>query len=365
MLYLEFFNKQYIRHTPYTGVVTPSDLGYLKRLYMFNNDSISNYYKERNFAVKNTHILSRLLEHFPTYSQYDTFRYLEFANDKVKYLAKHFKFTSELEKGIVHPDYFFGNGGSEILIANYNPFNVTDTETNWTNQNPIRVLTHPRNDSKLLLPKGSDDGSRSGLSAVSVNVSQLALIYRQFIKQQYRNSQTEDGMVLNKNHFVIKYILPSMMRDVIDHMFLNKVMDLFYGRQEVTPKFKHRFKIFEPELQLQRYAEQTLNVITSKKLDFVNLLRNIQLVFEHDACELLSMDEIGQTRQMRWSIVASRIDYMVFLLDVAKTKDMSRHIIQDWARLAKRMLNDNGLMDLFDYEASSALKEKLLRLSEA
>ena len=102
MLELDIFNKSYIDRTPITGVVVPSDLNYLRRLYVFNKDSIQNYYQERNFSVKNTHILSRLLEHFPSYLQYDSYRYLEYASDKTKYLAKHLKFTSDLEKGVVH-----------------------------------------------------------------------------------------------------------------------------------------------------------------------------------------------------------------------------------------------------------------------
>lgn len=363
MMYLDIFNRGYIERSPISGVVNSNDINYLRRLYIFNRDSIENYYQDRNFSVKNTHILSRILEHFPVYLNYDTYRYLEFSNDKTKYLAKHFKFTSDIEKGVVHPSYFFGNEGEEIIISNYENFNIKEAESNWKRTKAVSILKHNRNDTKLLLPIGNDNGCRSGLDVISINIPKLSIKYREFVKEQSVNNN-EDKIVLNKNHFVIKYVLSTMMEDVIDHMFLNKVMDRFYGLEEVTPKFKHRFKIFEPASQLERYVDQTLNVITNKRLDFVNILHNIQLVFKIDASDLLALDEFGFSRQTKYAILASRIDYMLFLYDVSKNKDLNKHYLNDWSKLAKRMIRDNDVDGMFSYSYEKELKEKIYRISQ-
>jgi hypothetical protein len=365
MHYLDIFSRAVVEKTPRSGVTYPSDLNYLRRLYQFNLESIQEYYKTRNFAVKNTHILSRILEHFPVYPQYDSFRYLDFANERTKYLAKHFKFTSELEKGIVHPPHFFGNQGDELILAGYDHFNIQETEVNWKTVSPITILTHNRNDSKLLLPLGNDDKSRSGLSTIHINIPMLSIKYREFMKEQTVRSVTEESLLLNKNHFVTKYVLPTTMRDVIDHIFLNRVMDRFYGREVVTPAFKHRFKIFEPEKQINRYADNVLDVITNKRLDFVNILRNIPLMFNTDASELLALNDIGLTRQMRWSILASRIDYMVFLADVSvKSRDLNRHYLNDWKRLMTRIINDKDHFEMFSYDQHNHIQSQMRRLLE-
>jgi len=363
MVYLNFFTSEYLNKHPSTGIVIPSDLPYLRRLYTFNRDSIYNYYLKRNFAVKNTHILSRLLEHFPSFLQYDTFRYLDFSNDKTKYLAKHFKFTSDIEKGIVHPSYFFGNDGEEIILSNYETFNPIDVQRNWETSEVVSVIRHNRNDIKLLLPLGTDDGSRSGLDIISVNIPKLSIKYREFIRTQLYNESTGSGLVLNKNHFVIKYILPFMIEDIIDHVFVNKLMDKFYGEEEVIPHFKHRFKIFEPRIQLERYIDYSLDIITSRKLDFANILRNIQLVFKRDASELLSTNDIGTTRQMQWAILVSKLPYMIFLYEVSKNKDLNRHIILDWKRAVKRIERDHGLFDMFSFDQGNLIKEQIYKVS--
>lgn len=365
MLYLDLFNIKYIEKSPVTGLVIPSDINYLRRLYRFNKDSISSYYKKRNFTVKNTHILSRIIEHFPVYLNYDVYRYLDYANDKVKYLAKHFKFTSEIEYGIIHPSYFFGNDSEDIIIAGYELFNVNDFISNWKNESCITILKHNRNDTKLLLPLGTDDGSKTGINSLMINIPKLVIMYREFIKEQYANIN-ENGIVLNKNHFVIKYVLSNMMEDLIDHTLLNKVIDKFYGIEEVIPKFKHKFKIFEPHIQLNRYIDNTLDVITSKHLDFINILHNIQLIFKIDASELLCLPSIGYTRQVKWALLVSRLDYMKFLYDIASRShslSMNKHYLNDWARLAKRMLKDKNIEGLFSYEKEKEIKEKMYEIS--
>ncbi len=363
MLYLDIFNSNYIERTPTSGIVYPQDINYLRRLYQFNLEAIQTYYLDRNFAVKNTHILSRILEHFPLYFSYEDYRYLEFAEERVKYLAKHFKFTSEIEKGIVHQSYFFGNQGEDIIIADYDHFSIADTVKNWETVSCIEIMKHNRNDTKLLLPLYNDDGSRSGLNVIRINIPMLAFKYREFMRKQSR--ATEGEMVLNKNYFVIKNVLPGALPTLIDHVFLNKLMDKFYGREEVVPQHKHRFRIFEPTIQINRYIENTLDVITSKRLDFVNLLRNIQLMFSKDASELLGIKELSLTRQIRWSILASRIDYMIFMLDVSKSLDMNRHYLNDWKRFAIRMINDKSLFNgMFSYEIEKDIEEKIKRLSE-
>ena len=60
MLYLETFSENYLSNYPVSGIIIPPVHDYLKRFYIFNRDAIVNYYRNRNYAVKNTNILRRL-----------------------------------------------------------------------------------------------------------------------------------------------------------------------------------------------------------------------------------------------------------------------------------------------------------------
>lgn len=363
MLYFDIFDREYIQNSPTSGIIIPRDTDYLRKMYSNNRDMIENYYLSRNFAVRNTHILSRFLEHIAPHFSYDNLRYVEYIENRIEYLGKHFKFTSDIEKGMVHPPHFFANEGEEIILVDHSLFDVERVVRNWEREPCISILSHPRNDTKLLLPLGNDDESRGGLAVVAINLVKLALKYREFMKVQYRNSLKELP-VLNKNFFIIKYVLAPMMGDHIDHMFLNKIMDRFYGREEVTPRFRHRFKVFEPTKQINRFVDNTLEVITDKKIDFVNILKNINLVFNTNAGDLLALPEYSGTRQSRWGLVISRLEYMCFLYDVAVEKDRSRHHINDWQRLVTRVRRDKGILGEFSYVEGKKIEELMDRVMD-
>ena len=361
MLYLDIFDRDYLSRTPVKGVVVPTDINYLRRLYTYNDDAIQEYYLSRFFAVKNTHILSRMLEHIPAHFNYDDYRYVEYLDERMPYLARHFKFTSEIEKGEVHKPFFYGNEGEEIYFADTSPFNIKQCVVNWKREPCIQILSHPRNDGRLLLPLGIDDGHNSGTSYLAINVIKLGLKFREWQREQYVNEMT-GGNVYNKNFFIIKHVLTTLVKDHIDHMLMNRVMDKFYDREIVVPNRQHKFKIFEPDTQLDRYVDQTLDVITGKKLDFVNIMNNIQLIFRVNATELLWLPDIGTTRQARWALVASRLKYMIFLYDVAKDKYINRVYINDWIRLMERLERDKGMFDMFSYEQNKEIKEMMYKI---
>lgn len=359
MLYLEIFNKSYTEHAPHVGVHIPRDHRYLQRLYIYNRDTIVHYYQQRNFFVKNTHILSRYIEHIPPHFNYDLFRYIDYLDNKTTYLSKHFKFTSELERGIIHPAYFFGNDGQEIILSSNSIERPIEEVRQWKKIKPVSIIDCKRDDTRLLLPLGKDDGCKKSLSTVLLNPIKLALSYREFLRG-YATGENE--LDLSKNVFMTKYVLPNTLTDIIDFVFLNRVIDKFYGIEPVTPRYKHRIKIFEPFRQLDRYASDTVDNITSRKLDFVNIMKNILLVFNKDSSELLQLPDIGYTRQVKWALLLSRIDYMIFLYDVSKDKGASRHIINDWKRLVLRLKQDSALYEEMEYTFSKELKEKIYKI---
>jgi hypothetical protein len=359
MNYLRLFASDYIDRTPVEGIHIARDIVLLRKTLGYNISKIIKYYMERNFAVKNTFFLSRILEHIPVYLNSDAADYVNLIDRKVDYLTKHFKVTSEIEKGVVHPGYFFGKGNSELILSMYGYFNPFEVERNFRYANPIHILKHNLNDMRLLLPTGKETTSRKGICSIMINFNMLALKYREFMKENKRT-----GIELTKNNFIYKYVVDLMVADIQDHVLLNKLMDKYYGREEVLPATKHVFKLYEPDTQVNRYLDNTLDVITNKNHDYVNVLRNIQLISSKDASVLLKLPDYLPNKQLLWSMFISRLDHMLFLYDVTSGHDKNRHHINDWKRLVTRLEGDRVLDNKFDYVTESEIKERMYRIKQ-
>lgn len=365
MSYLNIFDKGYLDRKPVTGVGIPRDLEYLKRTYNYNKAVIEDYYLTRVFAVKNTNIVSRLVDHLTMMLDSDFYDFLAVSEDTSEYVGKFFRFTSGIEKGIVHPPNFYGNSGSEIILSTSRNFNKDEVILNWRTYPCLEVNTHQRNDLKLLLPTGRDDGSKGGLATISINLVILNVKYREFLKEQraIRDGLIEGG-AYTKNVFVMKYVLPGLLESHIDHVMLNRVMDTFYEEPIVEPALKNPFVIFEPTTQVNRYVEQTLDSIAKKKLDFVGVMNNINLIFSTNARTLLGFDDIPTTRQNRWAFLITRLRHMCFLYDASIEKGLSKQYIADWKMLVRRMENDDAIFDMFNSTETQKIKEYIEKIKD-
>lgn len=341
MQHLKIFDKSFYERASTAGVVIPTGYTSLQRNYQWNKDTIENYYNTRTFAVKNSHILARITSNLPILLQDDNLTFSSMLQGRTPYVSKTFQLTSPINNGIVHEPHFYANNGKEVLISVDKPLNLAKVRNNWRKESCIKVYQHPRNDTRLLLPFGIDDGSKGGMSVIALDLNILGLKYREFMKEQVWNEQS-DKVVLNVDHFIAKYVITGSLESDIDHRILNRVMDTYYGNPSVVPRYKHKFPIHEPTTLLDRYTGNVLDRITSSKLTFEAILMNIPLMFSMGAFDLLTVDSMPMTRQVKWSVYLSRLKYLCFIYDVAKEKSMGASHISEWKYSIRRFEGDGG-----------------------
>lgn len=370
-MYFELFTKRYVETAPFRGRNLPRTLPYLRRVYHFNLDAIIKYYLSRTFAVKNTFILSRMLEHFSTRTSQDAGSFLEYVRSRAPYVVRDFGVTSEINRGSMHPGAFFGFGNEEIVINIDDSFSPYRPDFDWKTASAVKTFRHNINDINLLLPNGKKTGSRTGICSIGVHMPLLLFQYRAFMKQQMLNlsGESEEQQVLNKSHFIYRHVLAPALGDIIDHTFLNMVMDRFYGRERVTPKFKHPFRVMFPEKQIEDYIDDVLVTLKGKNGEFPDMLRSIPMMYRDSALDLLVLPDLAPTVQVRWATYVSRLDHMCFLIDVAKSRNypISNNVkhIDSWRIYTKRIMNDRSFRDFFSSSHSEDIKEKMNQILNA
>lgn len=366
MAYFLLFNQGYIERTPKEGIHIPTEFDFLRRIYERNSDQIKNYYQSRNFFVKNTYFLIRVLNQLPLYPDMDIFSYARIIEDRLDGVLRTFRVTSEVQRGVIHPGYMFGQDNDEVYISVYNSTNPDFIRKNWKTYNPIKIITQPADDLQLLLPTGKDHENKKGLVVLEIDFIGLAIKYREFYKEKkIVNLYTGEVSELNIQNFIYKYVINLMIDDIIDTVMLNRLMDRFYGIEPKESRYKHVFKILKPYKQIEQYIENTLDTITSKPMEFVNVLRNIKLLRKEDASIHYSYDFFVQNRQLLWAYILGRIDIMKFLVDLKVSNKKNLHHLNDWKRLFVRIENDRGFWDLLDYEKELEIKEKIRVITEA
>lgn len=361
MQYIKIFDRGRLSSTSTSGVVIPNGLTQMKRLYQYNKDSIESYYNDRTFAVKNTHLLSRITELLPLLLNDDQLTFSGMLQARTPYISKNFNLTSSIHKGEVHGPVFYGNGGAEILISLNRPLMLNQVRKNWKHVSCLEVYQHPRNDTRLLLPFGQDNGERGGLSVIGVDLNILGVKYREFMREQQWNANN-DMTPLGINQFISKYVITGFLEKDIDLRMFNRVMDKFYDRPIVNPKFKHRFMIYEPENLIEKYVDGVLDRITTSKLSFEGIIMNIPLIFNLGIYDILDMSDIVTTRQVKWATIAARLKTLCFIYDVAKERSMGRDHISDWKYMIRRFKRDGGFFVNIPEPYKSELEEYMYKI---
>lgn len=327
------------------GIVKFSDFEYLKQIYVLDVNNITNYYHNRVYAIRNTHLLVRLLNSLDVPMDYPVDQYASVAETRATHLAGVFDISSSLHRGRLFDGVFYGPGSQEIIISDNDYFNPYYAEKHWTRIRAVKTLLHPKSDLGILLPNGRKTMTGDGLSAFSINIPLLAVQYRSFMLSQRMKYQSGGGF-LGANHFIHMYVLPNMLYDHMDWVLLNRMKNLFYGAPMGTALIKHPFLVIDYGKKLDRVLERCIYSIQKRQLRYEILLKSIPAIFAEDQQEALLMPDVAPTMQIRPHFLMARLGIIRFMMELGGQNDRSMNLdfiypIQRKILGIKAYLNEN------------------------
>lgn len=286
---------------------------YLRMSYYRELMRIETFYQTRVYAVKNTHILVRLLNTLTVSMTYDYDKYVSLIQDKTPYLNKNFDITDHSNEGEVHKGIFYGPDTYEILIGLDNWFDVDQARINWKQLESVRVINHPRSDLGLLLPNGKKSSSDFGLAVIGIHLPMLALQWRCFTEEQNRRT---DGSKLGLIHFIHMYVLPNMLRTQTSLITLNRINKLLYSAPMGFCYYKHPFAIIDYSNKIDYILKEQIEYIKNKRLDFISILRLLPSLVNNTLYDSLLMNRFPETIQGSWAYYMSRLNVYKLLVDL-------------------------------------------------
>src|ERR1700752_3084232 len=346
-------NQFYIK-----GIVLPSQTDYIRRVYKERLDALRNYYQSKTFYIQNQHILVRLL-HIglgSLHTNHETFTWT--AMDRANVLSRHFQFTSPVSYGKIWYGDFYGKGSYEIIIGDESEFDIDYVITNWKVISSVRVLTHPVSDFGLTLPNGKDNHYIDGLSVIYINIPMLMLQYRMFIENGMKSTREQrESFIISPKLFIYRYVLPGMMTSHLDHVLVNRMINLFNGYEMSEALTRNPF--FEAEagnkegsgiIEMVNQSQLAVLVkLTHSQVNYEQALANIFTITDENALDLLKMPDMALTHQVWWAFLLARLKHMKLLLKIGQsnygghTRMYQNRITIDLSRLIDSHVLENRL----------------------
>ena len=338
----QFFNSV----TPVgQSTIVPPNWRYIREGLQRNLATTVDYYNSRPVAVKSNHFLLRLVTSLGVSFSHPIERYHQIVEFKALPYSMGFKMTSSIYRGSLFRGVFYGEDSSEILVATDESFNPFDAYDNWRKYKPIRVLHHNKSDLGMLLPNGKTSGTDSGINVIAINIPMLAVMFKAFLEEEYREFLNDPNNTLAPAaHFIHRWVLPSILESQTDIALFNRAYNIALGVPHTEANRQHPFYLTDYTMGVDAvYTEQTRHFKGSNKhfKDILRTLHGLSGSFE----SILRLPNVVSTRQVVWSEVVARIRALELVTSLLKDGGRSNNgeVLNDMFRMFKYYTNDDAL----------------------
>jgi len=313
---------------------------YIKRKYNFEINKVKDYYRGKNRAVNNRHILNRIITMLaPSYTLED-FDYYSRVDSNSRLVSKQFDIVSNINKGRVLQNELYGENSDEIFLYTETPINLDTFKYTWITESPIRCIHTNNLELSFMFPYENITLPENSLHVFEIDITKMLMMYKYWCLERVR----EDNST-NPNVFIATIVLPNVLDSLIDLTIVNRYLAIAAG-EKLPHKFinKHPFVIIN-------YVEGIDNVLTDIVKDTRNssipleqLLLSIPVIVEETALPVIKITHTYYTAQSKWVFYLSRVGTIKNLLTVIGKKGRARNkeLVNTLPYVIKTILRRSG-----------------------
>lgn len=302
------------------------------------------YYHSRVYAVKNDHLLCRLINLCMAPMDYSPDRFVDVVATRAPYIARNLGLTDSINIGKFHKGVFYGDV-QELIFDTYDTFDLTWAAANWEKLTPITVLSHPVSDYGLTPLTGKKRSTATGFAAIQINIPMLVFQYRCFLNRVVAILDDTQKASFGVQHFVHQYPITGMLNSHTDLVGFNRMKNLFFGLPNSRPISLNPIAVTDMSRKVDDVMEEVLRKLINANMPYDGMLNNIPSIFQADMQEALLMPRMSMTRQVWWALFYTRLQDMAFLVDVGGTngRKMNQQFLNDFKVASQRFASDGAL----------------------
>ncbi len=297
----------------------PGAWAQVQRIHEMNLEKIRRHYQLNHSPCKSTHPLIRLVLNCGVPRQLDLSTFLTHVEDEFLSDPQFLGMSTAYSAGRAVMGQFYSDVDPEWLLAIDAPFNAQWVTQNWKKVRSVYPLIHPKTDLGYQIPQGKDWSDESGMTVLAVNVPMFLVQYRAYYQEQMALPvELRSGTI---NRFIGAYVLPNLLRSSMSLAWINRVMASFYGHPVVTKARRgHPVSLLGLTEHADRVIPSILDAMATTKPDLEWVMHSL-VGLGRDAHATLIWPEMQSTRASQWLHLASRLPYLLFLLDLRSGVD--------------------------------------------
>lgn len=292
------------------GLIIPGAWAQARRGLSRNLLQVMDYYHSRNIATKSSHFLVQLINGVRISYEAPLERFYQLMVTQESAIGQFHKMTSPIYSGGFVEGLFYGKGVQELVVTSNESFDYTHAAKHWKDQEPVKVLTHPKCDLDMHIPNGVSYSAEQGVAVVSVNIPLLMVMYRSFVIEQVLASRA-GATPKTTSQFVHTYVLPNMLPTHLDQAIINRFVRLATKTKFEKSERKHVMALADWDSQTDKVLQEIAGVLNSVNMPLYDMLYHIPVVDRTNAFEALAVPQNAPTRQYAWAEAVMRLPTLV------------------------------------------------------
>jgi len=342
-----FFKKQTTLDLP---IRKYTEFDYIRNRYKEELVKIKEYYRNKDNAVNNTNLLSRLVYNISPNIELDIIDYYKIVDANAIYTARQFGLVSNISNGKVLENNLYSDNSYEIFNYVSKDIDIIHMVNNWIEYKPVNVTYTENTNIDYRLLNGRLPLDKISLTVIEVDLIMMSLMYKFWAKDRIRNDKST-----NTNVFIATIIVPNILDSMLDITIFNRFIDIYRYGSSSTFDIKHPFTILDYTKGIDKVLTKVVKDVDNRNYYIEQLLLSIPTIVSNNMLDALYIDNPIYTRQSEWSILAARIDYIVFILEILGVNGIKKNK-DDIYKLRIIIKNlENGSTNLFSKLPDSIL----------
>lgn len=292
-----------------------------------NISEVKSYYNNRVARVENDNIFVKIINDLYN-SELSTFDYIFKIKSRRDYVLRNYGIVCSGYSGkIIHNETL--HNSREVFISidtdNTNLIVENDIDNNWKDIVPVECIYHCYKDMLFLNPNNrlsyssmekEDNIIDENLIIYNVDIIKLMVMFR-----YYKINAEKLDRATSISEFVYRYVYANLTNSFFNISLLNRYMDVTSDKinsNDININNKLPILLMDIESPADHFLlDFNKKVKLSTKKTYTYLMSNINLI-DTNALDILSLEniDINITVLNRWSIILSKLKYILFCLDI-------------------------------------------------